>query len=556
MALALFAGWQKQLELQLLIVFSSAIFAQLIILFVFIKNKDWLILLIQSLLFIALVFYSGNLQSDLIWAAIMPVLGIGIRKGVIAVLGTTAGIFLGLYYIFSSTLSPVDYLKLIWMPFTLILITGLILAFLFNKLAMKSIQKKDIERSKEEDSIRLDRQRNKSLFEVSETLNAALDFDHVLELALDLIDNSINENTTQLNNLQSSILLVNKQGFGVSAARRYSYADLDINFEAEKGLLAEVANEGKSQILHDPKSDSELARISFIHTANIALCLPLNSGMDLFGLLLLTHEERNYFTQDRMIQIEAIAQQLSSALKNAQLYESLEYEKERISHIEEQARRQLARNLHDGPTQSIAAIAMRVNLARRLMVKDKDGASDELFKVEELARRTTKEIRHMLFTLRPEILEKEGFAPAMRDLASQIEDNYQRSIQINLEAKAIKGMDLGRQGVLFNVVVEALTNALKHAEADNISFKLKQIERDVAHIEIKDDGKGFVPFSEEFQAPHNDQSGIRNMQDRVELLNGLFRIESSLGMGCKIQIWIPMNEKAAMKLRQGLNVQS
>jgi signal transduction histidine kinase len=76
--------------------------------------------------------------------------------------------------------------------------------------------------------------------------------------------------------------------------------------------------------------------------------------------------------------------------------------------IQEEARKKIARDLHDGPTQSIAAIAMRVNFARRLMERDFKAASEELYKIEELARRTTKEIRHMLFTLRPLVLESQG----------------------------------------------------------------------------------------------------------------------------------------------------
>ena len=551
--LALFAGWEKLLDAQMLMVFSIAVGTQLLIEIKSFKYKEWLIVIIQSLLFIALVYVSGNLQSTLIWAALLPVVGIAIRKGLLAAVGMPIGLFVSLFLIFSPVISLNEFVRLIWMPFGAALFAGLIMAFLFNKWTMNSIQNEDIARNKKKETIRMERKRKKSMFEVSETLGAALDFDHVLELALDFIDNTINENVTELNNLHSSVLLVNKDSFQVSAARRYSYSDLEINFNAKEGILAKVANEGIAQLIKDPKSDNELARISFIHTMNVALCYPLNSGVDLFGLLLLAHEDGEYFSQDRMIQIESIAQQLSSSLKNAQLYESLEYEKERITHIEEQARRQLARNLHDGPTQSIAAIAMRVNLARRMIAKDIEGASAELFKIEELARRTTKEIRHMLFTLRPEILEKEGFAPAIRDLAGNIENNYQKSIQIDLDAKALIKMDLGRQGVLFNVAVEALTNALKHSEAENISINLKEMERDIARMEIEDDGKGFVPFSEDYQAAHSDQSGIRNMQDRVELLNGLFRIESSPGMGCKIQIWVPMNEKAAMKLRQGMN---
>lgn len=553
-ALALLAGWEGLLDLPMLMVFGIAIIGYGVIPLIRFAHKIWTLLIFDSLIAVALIFFSGGPAASLIWAGLLPVIGISVRKGLLASLGVVLGLFFLLFLTTFSTISFGELLEIVSLPLLTILFVGLISAFLSNQLALHSIQSLTIERNRVEEAARLERERKQSMFEVSETLSTALDFDQVLELALDLIDSSINENVAERNNLHSAVLLVSDGGFRLAAARRHSYADLELTFKGKTGVLAKVVAEGQAQLIEHPERDEELARISIIDTSNVALCCPLNAGLDLFGLLLITHEKIDYFSNDRMVQIEAIAQQLSSALRNAQLYDSLEYEKERISHIEEQARRQLARNLHDGPAQSIAAIAMRVNLARRLLEKDVSAASDELFRVEELARRTTKEIRHMLFTLRPEILEKDGFAAAIYDLSEKIEDRYQRSIQLDLDAKAVKKMDLGRQGVLFNVAVEGLSNAVKHAEAENIRLRLKEFERDIAYIEIVDDGKGFVPFSEENRAMHADQSGLRNMQDRIELLNGLLRIESEAGKGSNIQIWIPMNEKAAAKLRQRLDI--
>ena len=100
----------------------------------------------------------------------------------------------------------------------------------------------------------------------------------------------------------------------------------------------------------------------------------------------------------------------------------VEREKERITEVQEEARRKMARDLHDGPTQSLAAIAMRLNYARRLLERDEPTALDELQKVEDLARSTTKELRHMLFTIRPLILESQGLVPALFQLAAKIKD--------------------------------------------------------------------------------------------------------------------------------------
>jgi signal transduction histidine kinase len=92
----------------------------------------------------------------------------------------------------------------------------------------------------------------------------------------------------------------------------------------------------------------------------------------------------------------------------------------------------LARDLHDGPTQSVAAIAMRVNLARRMMKKNVKGTEEELEKIEELAHRTTKEVRHMLFTLRPLILESQGLTAALEAMAEKMRETFGQNVIINV----------------------------------------------------------------------------------------------------------------------------
>ena len=75
------------------------------------------------------------------------------------------------------------------------------------------------------------------------------------------------------------------------------------------------------------------------------------------------------------------------AIQNARLYQDLVEEKERMIDVHEEARKKLARDLHDGPTQSVAAMAMRINIVRRLVQKDPKSALDELSRIEELAQR-------------------------------------------------------------------------------------------------------------------------------------------------------------------------
>src|SRR5688500_19226523 len=129
--------------------------------------------------------------------------------------------------------------------------------------------------------------------------------------------------------------------------------------------------------------------------------------------MLFAHADPSYFTKERCGLLDIIGRQAVIAVQNARLYQDLIEEKERMVEVQEEARKKLARDLHDGPTQAVAAMVMRINLARRMVSKDTKEATKEVVKIEELAHRTTKESRHMLCTLRPLVLESKGFSAAL-----------------------------------------------------------------------------------------------------------------------------------------------
>jgi signal transduction histidine kinase len=237
------------------------------------------------------------------------------------------------------------------------------------------------------------------------------------------------------------------------------------------------------------------------------------------------------------------------ALQNARLYRDLEQEKERIAEIQEDARRKLARDLHDGPTQSIGAIAMRVNFARRLVQRDPEKAGEELFKIEELARRTTKEIRQMLFTLRPLVLESEGLVEALRQLAEKTLENHEQNVIVEAKDNVVADMEVGKQGVIFFIVEEAVSNARKHARAKHIWVRLKK-RSDVLQLEIEDDGVGFDVESVQANYEQRGSLGMINLYERTELVNGILKFDSKPGRGTRITVAIPMTNEAAEKLHR------
>jgi signal transduction histidine kinase len=240
----------------------------------------------------------------------------------------------------------------------------------------------------------------------------------------------------------------------------------------------------------------------------------------------------------------AICNQAIVALQNAQLYQSLTEEKERIVNVEEDARKKLARDLHDGPTQSIAAIAMRLNYAQVLLEREKDlqQTTEELARIEELARRTTKEIRHMLFTLRPLILETQGLRAALEQYISKIVETHPTPIHLEATPEADQSLDRNAQGVIFYILEEAIGNARKHAEAENIWVRLSTKKKTFI-AEVEDDGCGFDVEAVQTSYDERGSLGMINMHERAELVNGKLTIASAIGKGTRVTLTVRLRRR-------------
>jgi signal transduction histidine kinase len=216
--------------------------------------------------------------------------------------------------------------------------------------------------------------------------------------------------------------------------------------------------------------------------------------------------------------------------------------------VQEEARKKLARDLHDGPTQSVAAMAMRINLARRMLTRDVQEAASELVKIEELAHRTTKEIRHMLFTLRPLILESQGLTAALQAMAEKMRETFSQNVIINVDDSLVENLEMGKQGVIFYIIEEAANNARKHANAPHIWVRFRSFETGIALLEIEDDGLGFDVESVYKSYDKRGSLGMVNLRERTELVNGLLNIDSAPGKGTRVQVYIPLTEEAADRL--------
>jgi signal transduction histidine kinase len=401
-----------------------------------------------------------------------------------------------------------------------------------------------------------DQDKRQTIFELISALSATLNYQKVLETSLDLSATALAELEAPTDRLVSAIMLFtgnnpNAPEMKIATGRRLLPTDKNVTLTGTSGILAGVIEEANPAFLHNPKNDPELRQLFALHECQSAFVLPLRTGLDAYGAMLFGHPMPSFFTAERRDVLELVSHQACIAIQNARLYQTLEQERNRMMEIQDESRKKLARDLHDGPTQSISAIAMRINFARRLMERDQKSASEELFKIEDLARRTTKEIRHMLFTLRPLVLESQGLSAAFKSMAEKVQETYNQEVIVQVDERAVEAMEVGKQAVVFYLADEAVTNARKHAQAAHIWLRLKNLRESLCLLEIEDDGIGFDTSAVDASYESRGSLGMINLRERTELVRGILRIDSVKGRGTRIQVVIPLTEEAADRLQHG-----
>ena len=446
------------------------------------------------------------------------------------------------FYILQFSFSP-DLL------FTIVagVVGGLLGRFVMSRMRLIRQSRVDVEERRR----RAETERLRAIYELSSTLTATLSYKRVLDSALDMGSNVINPDPDEDDRSErpvSAVLLFNDKELTVGSARRFTQADMRTILHGNDGILKKVLDEGETVFTKDIGYDPELSRIVALRVCSAAYCIPLRSGFNVYGVMLFAHSDPNYFTPDRRGLLDIIGRQAVIAIQNASLYQDLLEEKERMVEVQEEARKKLARDLHDGPTQSVAAMAMRINLVRRMIVKNPKEAADELQKIEELGMRTTKEIRHMLFTLRPLILESQGLSAALQAMAEKMRETFGQNVIVNVEENLLTDMEIGKQGVIFYIIEEAVNNARKHANAGHIWVRLRPYEKGIALLEVEDDGLGFDVAAVHKSYDKRGSLGMVNLRERSELVTGLLNIDSAPGKGTRIQVYIPLDEESADRL--------
>lgn len=391
------------------------------------------------------------------------------------------------------------------------------------------------------------RDRNRVVAEMAVTLSANLNPDRVLEVALD--SGALGIKPSRRDSVVSAALLFREDGaLHVANSRGFIRSDLANVIPGQAGVVGTSLKRCEPIFGKDAKRDAELQYFASFQQARSLLCIPLHANYDNFGVLIYGSKDPDAFNRDDTDLLMAIGTQTTIALHNAVLYRNLLDEKQRIVEVEEDARKKLARDLHDGPTQNVSAIAMRMSYIYRLLERRPEEVPTELKKVEELARKTTREIRDMLFTLRPLVLESQGLEAALEQLCQKTIETHGQQVVSRVGKDVEPVLDSHQQGVIFYIVEEAVGNARKSAEAELISVEITR-RGDVVVVEVSDNGVGFDTDAVNANYDQRGSLGMINMRERTALLDGTLRIDSQEGHGTTVTVVVPIKKNDGLSLQ-------
>ncbi len=205
-----------------------------------------------------------------------------------------------------------------------------------------------------------------------------------------------------------------------------------------------------------------------------------------------------------------------------------------ITRTQEEERKRIARELHDGAVQDLATLLLDIEAIatarRRLPVKVLEDVERVRNRVSEIA----EELSRLSRALRPSALDRLGLVPAVKAMLYELRDTGKMAVKfevIGRERRLRPEAELG----LFRIVQEATNNARKHSAASTLNVSIR-FRREGAAVMIADDGKGFEPPQRLSDLAAKGQLGLVGMQERAQLLNGSFSIESGDGQGTTVRV--------------------
>ncbi|MBE6048498.1 MAG: hypothetical protein E7213_08900 [Clostridium sp.] len=210
----------------------------------------------------------------------------------------------------------------------------------------------------------------------------------------------------------------------------------------------------------------------------------------------------------------------------------------RFVEAQEKERNRIAREIHDGPAQYLASSLMRIDFCKMLLNNNLQEGLSELEDLKGNLKKTLKEVRNIIFDLKPPFLNGVTLVTALEDLKEAFQEECRTNIKMRIRDNNVI-LDYIVEVAVYRIVQEILTNVKKHAEAESVDVKIEFTEQNV-HINIKDNGKGFdINTLMKNLRKSNKSYGLTGIYDRVEEMGGTIKVNTNINCGTEFRIKLP-----------------
>lgn len=209
-----------------------------------------------------------------------------------------------------------------------------------------------------------------------------------------------------------------------------------------------------------------------------------------------------------------------------------------VFQIVEEERMRIARDMHDGPAQSMSNLVLRAEILERLVDRDPDRAKSEIQSFKDSMKGVLDETRDLIFDLRPMTLDDLGVIPTLRRLVNEYKEREGIEARLSVIGQE-RRLPPETEGALFRIVKEALVNVRKHARARNLDVLINLQPQRVSAV-VKDDGEGFDLAAVEARLSREPHFGIISMRERANLEHGQLEVLSQVGRGTEVRVTLPI----------------
>jgi PAS domain S-box-containing protein len=289
-----------------------------------------------------------------------------------------------------------------------------------------------------------------------------------------------------------------------------------------------------------------LSRLSIIEEEKLVSLawLPLIVEGKHRGMLVVGYRQHHEFAGREMRLLISLAEKHSIAMVNAQLYTDLlqrEKELEILSgarvQAQEDERRRIAREIHDGLGQMLTAIKFNLEILEDMITAGKD-ERDRIDDMKNLLDSVMKEAREISYNLMPSVLEDFGLAPALQLLSEQFANRT--NVKVQFQAHGVtERLETNMEIGLYRIAQESLNNISKHAEATEVNLQIINHSKGIRLV-IEDNGKGISAQPSLIRATGKGGMGLPGMRDRASSIGGALTIDSTPNHGTLITVEVPI----------------